>query len=130
MILTPFLMMFGAETLGGLGLSYQFMFIFMDMIFFTAVYVVLMLAPETKGRDLEEIVATEVYAERKDLAKKMDNKPYMYWAIYISSFIALCFIYYQTSGAPLINMMIMLGLYTLLSAIGILTVFIVRKKVM
>ncbi|MFX0137467.1 MAG: MFS transporter [Candidatus Hodarchaeota archaeon] len=130
MILTPFLMMFGAETLGGLGLSYQFMFIFMDMIFFTAVYVVLMLAPETKGRDLEEIVATEVYYERKELVKKKDNKPYMYWAIYISSFVALCFLYYQTSGAPLSNMIIMLGFYTLLSAIGIITVYIVRKKVM
>ncbi|MFX1449822.1 MAG: MFS transporter [Promethearchaeota archaeon] len=130
MILTPFLMMFGAETLGGLGLSYQFMFIFMDMIFFTAVYVVLMLAPETKGRELEEIVATEVYAERKDLAKKMDNKPYIYWAIYISSFIALCFIYYLTTRATLANMLIMLGFYSILSCIGIVTVYIVRKKVM
>jgi len=72
-VLTPFLMMFGAEELGGLGLSYQFMFIFMDVIFFTAVFVLLLLAPETKGRQLEEIVATEVYAEKK--AEKVRSIP-------------------------------------------------------
>jgi MFS family permease len=128
MILTPFLMMFGAEKVGGLGLSYHFMFIFMDMIFITAVYVIYMLAPESKGRSLEEIVGTEVYAGREK--KEMKKESYLLYLIYIASFILLSFLYIQTTEATLGNMLIMLGFYTTLSLAGFVMVYYIRKNYM
>ncbi|NVM02205.1 MAG: MFS transporter [Candidatus Helarchaeota archaeon] len=130
MILTPFLMMYGAEEVGGLGLTYQFMFIFMDMIFITAVYVIYMLAPESKGRSLEEIVGTEVYAERDKIHKEVKRESYFLYLVYITSFICLSFLYVQTTDATLVNMLIMLGFYTTLSLFGFIMVHYVRKKYM
>ncbi len=130
MILTPFLMMFGAEEVGGLGLTYHFMFIFMDMIFFTAVYVIYMLAPESKGRALEEIVATEVYAGREKIHKEMKKESYILYLIYIASFMLLSFLYVQTTKATLGNMIIMLGFYTILSLAGFILVYYIKKHYM
>ncbi|NVM01145.1 MAG: MFS transporter [Candidatus Helarchaeota archaeon] len=129
-IVAPFLIMYGAEELGGLGLSYQYIFILMLIAALTAMYTIYMLAPEGKGRTLEEIVATEVYTKKERVRDEKYKRKYYVFLIGLFSFIGMGLIYGQTTNAPFTNVLIMLGVYSLMSLICFALIFYVREKIM
>ncbi len=126
-IVAPFLMMYGAEALGGLGLTYQAMFALMGMPLTTILFTAFLLAPESKGRDLEEIVATETYSKMKKISEKEYRRPYYYFAIAISSFYITGLIYGNTSDANFLNVFIIATFYTALCLVCFILVILVRR---
>ncbi len=130
MVLAPFLIMFGAEELGGLGLSYQFMFVLQFIAFLTAIFTIYILAPESKGRTLEEIVSTEVYTKKEKARDEKYKEKYHLYLISICAFIGLGFLYGQTTNVPLPNVAYMVAFYSLLSFIAFLLIYYVREKIM
>ncbi|NVM03690.1 MAG: MFS transporter, partial [Candidatus Helarchaeota archaeon] len=98
-VLAPFLMMFGAEKLGGLGLSYQFMFMLMIFPLSTAIFAAYLLAPEGKGRELEEIVVTEIYTKQKKMREKKHKEPYYFYLLSFAVAFCCTFIYSLTTGS-------------------------------
>ncbi|MFX1449821.1 MAG: MFS transporter [Promethearchaeota archaeon] len=131
-ILAPFLMMYGAEaeSAGGLSLTYQYMFVLQFISFLTAVFTIYVLAPESKGRTLEEIVSTEVYTKKEEIRDKKYKQKYHLYLISICVFIGLGFLYAQTTNGTLPNVAYMVGFYSLLSIIAFLLIYYVREKVM
>ncbi|MFX1449820.1 MAG: MFS transporter [Promethearchaeota archaeon] len=129
-ILVPFFLMFGAEKVGGLGLSYQYMFMLMILAILTAVFTIFLLSPESKGRTLEEIVSTEVYTKKKEIHDEKYKQKYYLYLIAFVSFIGIGFLYGQTTDGTLFGLSLMLGLYGAISFICFLIVVYVREKVM
>ncbi|MFX0138779.1 MAG: MFS transporter, partial [Candidatus Hodarchaeota archaeon] len=130
MILAPFFMMFGAEKAGGLGLSYQFMFALMGMILTVLLYAVYMLAPESKGRGLEEIIITEIYTKQKKVRDKKYFEPYYLFILELSAYFAMGLLYGLTTDAEYPQIFTMVGLYGIIAAICFILIVYVREKIM
>ncbi len=113
MIVSPFLMMFGSETLGGLGLTYQAMFALMGMPLTTLLFSAYLLAPESKGRVLEEIVMTEIYTKQKRVDKKEYRRPYYYFAMGITSFFFTGLIYGNTGDGIFKSVILIVSIYSI-----------------
>ncbi|MFX1449645.1 MAG: MFS transporter [Promethearchaeota archaeon] len=126
-IVAPFLMMYGAETLGGLGFTYQAMFALMGMPLTTILFTAYILAPESKGRELEEIVATETYSKMKKVSEEEYRKPYYYFALAISSFYVTGLIYGNTSDTNFMNVFIIVSFYSVLCLICFILVIFARR---
>lgn len=126
-IVAPFLMMYGAETLGGLGFTYQAMFALMGMPLTTILFTAYILAPESKGRELEEIVATETYSKMKKVSEEEYRKPYYYFALAISSFYVTGLIYGNTSDTNFMNIFIIVSFYSALCLICFILVIFARR---
>ncbi|MFX1449419.1 MAG: MFS transporter [Promethearchaeota archaeon] len=129
MILAPFLMMYGAERLGGLGLSYQFMFVLMGMPLTVILFAVYLLAPESRGRELEEIVSTEIYTKMKAVDKKKYKEPYFYCLITFIGFFISNNIYGLTTDGNSFIVFLMVAFYGGLSFICFLLVIYARKLI-
>lgn len=127
LILAPFILMFGAEKLGGLGITYQAMFALMGMPLTTILFSAYLLAPESKGRDLEEIVITEIYAKQKIVHGKEYRRPYYYFFISLTSFFFTSLIYGQTTGASFPAIVIISIFYTVVCLVCFLIVIYVRN---
>ncbi|MFX1449465.1 MAG: MFS transporter [Promethearchaeota archaeon] len=130
MILAPFFMMFGAEKVGGLGLSYQFMFATMGMQLTVILYAIYMLAPESKGRGLEELIGSEIYTKQKKIRDKKYKEPYYLFMMELGAFFGMGFLYGQTTGANYLQIFTMVGLYGIIAFICFMLVVYVREKVM
>ncbi len=128
-IVAPFLMMYGAEALGGLGLSYQFMFVLMGMPLTTVLFVAYLLVPESKGRALEEIVATEVYTKIKKADEKKYKEPYYFYLSALISFIVCAPIYGLTTDGSFSAILAMVGFYGSLCLICFLLAIWVRRMI-
>jgi MFS family permease len=129
MILAPFLMMYGAESLGGLGLSYQFMFALMGMPLTVILFAAYLLAPEGKGRGLGEIVATEIYTKIKIVDKKKYKEPYYFFTMAFVSYLISHNIYGWTSGGDPLIILIMVCFYATLSLVCFLFLIYARKLI-
>ncbi|MFX0135580.1 MAG: MFS transporter, partial [Candidatus Hodarchaeota archaeon] len=129
-ILVPFFLMFGAEKVGGLGLSYQFMFMLMILAILTSVFTIFLLSPESKGRELEEIVVTEVYTKMEKTRDEKYKEKYYLYLIAFASFIGIGYLYGQTTDGTLFGLSLMLGLYGAISLVCFVVVVYVREKVM
>ncbi|MFX0137469.1 MAG: MFS transporter [Candidatus Hodarchaeota archaeon] len=127
MVLAPFLMMYGAEKLGGLGLSYQFMFALMGMPLTVILFAAYLLAPEGKGRRLEEIVATEIYTKVKVDDKKEYKRPYYFFILAFVAYYISNNIYGWTGGGDPLVIFYMVSFYASLSLIGFLLIVYARK---
>ena len=128
-IVAPFLMMYGAETMGGLGLSYQAMFALMALPLMTIMFTAYLLAPESKGRALEEIVATEIYSKMKKISDREYKRPYYYFALNISLFFITGLIYGNTADAQFLNILVIVGFYSAVCLVCFILVIIVRRMV-
>ncbi len=129
-ILAPFLMMYGAEKLGGLGLSYQFMFRLMGLAVATILFTTYLLAPEGKGRMLEEIAATEIHAYKAErIPKEKYNEPYYWYAMGLPVFFTSFFIYGIASGGEVDKLLVMMIFYISVSVFCLIIVAIVRKMI-
>jgi MFS family permease len=128
-ILAPFLMMFGAETLGGLGLSYQFMFLLMGMPLTTILFVAYLLVPESKGRSLEEIVATEVYTKIKKIDDKKYKEPYYLYLLGLILFFICGIIYGFTTDASFLAIFSIVGFYSGMCAGCFIIAILVRRMI-
>ncbi|MFX1451010.1 MAG: MFS transporter, partial [Promethearchaeota archaeon] len=128
-VLAPFLMMFGAEKLGGLGLSYQFMFLLMIFPLVTVMFTAYLLAPESKGRELEEIVVSEIYTKIKRTHEGNHKSPYYYYFLAFIVALGSTYIYSLTTGSSLLNISIIIGIYSGVSLISFLMVIKVREMI-
>ena len=128
-IVAPFLMMFGAEALGGLGLSYQFMFVIMGMPLTTILFVAYLLVPESKGRALEEIVATEVYTKIKKIDDKKYKEPYYFYLSGLITFFICAPLYGLTTDGSFIAILAMVGFYGGLCVICFILAVLVRRMI-
>lgn len=128
-IVAPFLMMYGAETLGGLGLTYQAMFALMGMPLTTILFTAYLLAPESKGRALEEIVATETYTKMKKVSEEEYRRPYYYFALGISVFYITGLIYGNTSDSNFINIFAIITFYAGLCLACFIIVILARRSI-
>jgi MFS family permease len=129
-ILVPFFLMFGAEQVGGLNLSYQYMFFLMLLAILTAAFTIHLLSPESKGRELEEIVVTEVYTKKEETHDKRYYEKYYLYLIAFALFILIGFFYGQTTDGTLLGLSMMIGLYGVMSLVCFVIVVYVREKVM
>ncbi len=123
----PIMVMFGAESIGGLGLSYQYIFALMGMPLTTVMFTAYVLGAEGKGRGLDEIVAAEIYTKmKKDREYK---RPYYYYFIsMIVQFVSLTIYGLCTSGS-IFGIISMVSLYFILSVICFLIIMKVRGMV-
>ncbi|MFX1451603.1 MAG: MFS transporter [Promethearchaeota archaeon] len=128
-VLAPFLMMFGAEKLGGLGLSYQFMFMLMIFPLVTVMFTAYLLAPEGKGRELEEIVVSEVYTKIKKTSERAHKSPYYYYFLAFVSALCCTYIYGLTTEGSLSSISMIIGFYSGVSLICFLMVIKVREMI-
>ena len=126
-ILAPILMMYGAEKLGGLGLTYQFMFRMMGLVLSTVIFTALLLGTETKGRTLEEVVATETYSKMKRTDEKTYREPYILYSVGLVIFFFCFFIYGLAAGGEAVNVLYMILFYTISSVVCLIIVAYVRK---
>ncbi len=128
-VVAPFLMMFGAEKLGGLGLTYQFMFILMIFPLCTVMFTAYLLAPESKGRELEEIIVTEIYGKQKKLREKKHKEPYYFYLLSFAIALGCTIIYGLTTDSPILNILIIIGFYGGVSMICFILVIRVREMI-
>ncbi len=126
-IVAPLLTMWGAEKIGGLGLSYMFMFFLTAYTSISIMFSVYLLIPESKGRQLEEIVATEIYTKMK--RSKDYNKPYIFYTLGFVTLTACSIIFGLTTGAPILNVIIMVGIFATLSGSCFLIVVKARSMI-
>ncbi|NVM05077.1 MAG: MFS transporter [Candidatus Helarchaeota archaeon] len=129
MIVSPFLMMYGAESLGGLGLTYQAMFALMGMPLTTLLFTAYLLAPESKGRVLEEIVVTEVYTKQKRVHDREYKRPYYYFALGLIVFFFTGLIYGNTGDGTFQSVVSIVSFYTIV-CLGCFLVVVWARKVM
>ncbi len=120
----PIMVMFGAEAVGGLGLSYQFIFALNVMPLTTIMFTVYVLAVEGKGRQIDEIVATEIYSKMKRVSDY--NKPYYYYFLTMTAQFTCLTIYGLTTNGTLLGIIIMVSIYFSISIICFIIIIIVR----
>ncbi|MFX0139463.1 MAG: MFS transporter [Candidatus Hodarchaeota archaeon] len=128
-ILAPFLIMFGAEKSGGLGLSYHFMFANMGLILTTILFTAYLLAPESKGRELEEIVVTEIYSKKKKMDDKKHKEPYYFYLLCFIAHFNMVLVYSLTINASPLHILAINGFYSGLALICFLIVIRVREMI-
>ncbi|MFX1451011.1 MAG: MFS transporter [Promethearchaeota archaeon] len=128
-ILAPFLVMFGAEKSGGLGLTYNFMFANMGIILTTILFTAYLLAPESKGRELEEIVAAEIYSKKKRMDDKKHKAPYYFYLLCFISHFTMVLVYSLTTNGSPLYILIIGGFYSGLALICFIIVVRVREMI-
>ncbi|MFX1452075.1 MAG: MFS transporter, partial [Promethearchaeota archaeon] len=127
MIVSPFLMMYGSETLGGLGLTYQAMFALMGLPLTTLLFSAYLLAPESKGRMLEEIVMTEIYTKQKVVKGREYRRPYYYFLLGITVFFFTGLIYGNTGDGTFQSVFSIVSFYSIVCMACFLIVIWARK---
>ncbi|MFX1452463.1 MAG: MFS transporter [Promethearchaeota archaeon] len=123
----PIMVMFGAESIGGLGLSYQYIFALMGMPLTTIMFTAYLLGAEGKGRRLDEIVASEIYTKMKK--DKLFKKPYYYYFLAMFSQFGSLLIYGFCTNGTILGILFMDTLYFMLSLICFLIIIKVRGMV-